>query len=293
MAEIKWIKLATDFFEDRKIKQIRARQDGDAILLIWINLLVLAGLVNDGGLVYLTQGVPYTEEMLAEETKRDLSLVRAALDLFRSLHMIEDTPDGLLISNWEKHQDVEGMERVREQAKLRMRNYRERKRNEVGQKEDRYATVTQPVTLCNTDVTVQNKNIEEDIRYRNVSFSDENDCRTELRQIADKWNELGVSPVKKISSSSSRGKMLCARVREYGLDVVLQAIDNIKQSPFLRGENSHGWMITLDWFAKPNNFIKVSEGQYDRNKPQRKAGPGRESSVDRLARLVREGAFDE
>lgn len=124
--DIKWIKLSTDFFEDRKIKQIRAMPDGDAMLLIWLNLLVLAGLVNDGGLVYLTHGIPYTEEMLAEEMRRSLPVVRSAISLFRTLNMVEDTPDGLLISNWEKHQSVDGMERVREQNRIRQAKKREK-----------------------------------------------------------------------------------------------------------------------------------------------------------------------
>lgn len=128
MGEIQWIKLSTDFFSDRKIRQIRALPDGDAMLLIWINLLVLAGQVNDGGMVYLTQGIPYTEEMLAEEMSRGLPLVRSSLSVFRKLNMIEDTPDGLLISNWEKHQNIDGMERAREKTRERVRKYRERKK---------------------------------------------------------------------------------------------------------------------------------------------------------------------
>lgn len=135
--------------------------DGDAMLLIWLNLLVLAGLVNDGGLVYLTRGIPYTEEMLAEEMRRSLPVIRSAISVFRTLNMVEDTPDGLLISNWEKHQSVDGMERAREQAKIRMRNYRDRKRLETGQKDDGCVTVTQHVTPCYSDVTHQNKNKKE------------------------------------------------------------------------------------------------------------------------------------
>lgn len=289
--EIKWIKLSTDFFGDRKIKQIRAMPDGDAMLLIWLNLLVLAGLVNDGGLVYLTRGIPYTEEMLAEEMRRSLPVVRSAISIFRTLNMVEDTPDGLLISNWEKHQSVDGMERAREQAKIRMRNYRERKRLETGQKEDSSATVTQQITPCYADVTHQNKNkIENKKEEDSLSFSDENDCRAYLRLIAEKWNEIGVNPVKTITAGTTRGKMLLARIREHGLDAVLQAIETAKQSPFLRGENNRGWMITLEWFAKPNNFIKVSEGQYSDN---RSSGGESQSSADRIMQMIQRGDFQE
>lgn len=174
--EIKWIKLSTDFFGDRKIKQIRAMPDGDAMLLVWINLLVLAGLVNDGGLVYLTRGIPYTEEMLAEEMRRSLPVVRSAISIFRTLNMVEDTPDGLLISNWEKHQSVDGMERAKQKTRERVRRFRDREAEKKALPEpeshnvtpcnvtDRYrplqcnVTDRYTVTQCNADVTVQNKN---------------------------------------------------------------------------------------------------------------------------------------
>ena len=46
MADIKWIKITTDMFDDEKIKVIEAMPDRDAILIIWIKLLTLAGKVN-------------------------------------------------------------------------------------------------------------------------------------------------------------------------------------------------------------------------------------------------------
>ena len=295
--EIKWIKLSTDFFWDRKIKQIRAMPDGDAMLLIWINLLVLAGLVNDGGLVYLTRGIPYTEEMLAEEMQRSLPVVRSAISLFRTLNMVEDTPDGLLISNWEKHQSVDGMERAKQKTRERVRRFREREAEKKALPEpespdvtDCNATDSYAVTPCNADVTVQNKNKKENKKEDSLSFSDENDCRANLRLIAEKWNEIGVHPVKTITAGTTRGKMILARVREHGLDAVLQAIEIAKRSPFLRGENNRGWMITLEWFAKPNNFIKVREGQYLEN---RSSGVESKSSADRIMQMIQRGDFQE
>ena len=136
MGEIKWIKLSTEMFGDDKIMQIRAMPDGDAMLLIWINLLLMAGRVNDGGLIYLTHGVPYTDQMLAVTLSRPVEIVQAALKVFSAFRMIEVTPDGLLISNWEKHQNIEGMEKVRAQARKRMADYRERKRIEAAERAD-------------------------------------------------------------------------------------------------------------------------------------------------------------
>ena len=50
MTNVKWIKLATDIFDNRKIKLIERMPDGDSLIVIWLKLLCLAGTVNDSGL---------------------------------------------------------------------------------------------------------------------------------------------------------------------------------------------------------------------------------------------------
>ena len=86
--------------------------------------------------------------------------------------------------------------------------------------------------------------------------------------IIEGWNKLNLSKI--ISIKGNRLNLLNARIKEYGLDKILQAIDNINESSFLKGQNDRGWTITFDWFIKPNNFVKVLENNYiDRkeNKP--------------------------
>lgn len=324
--EIKWIKLSTDFFGDRKIKQIRAMPDGDAMLLIWLNLLVLAGLVNDGGLVYLTRGIPYTDEMLAEEMGRSLPVVRSAISLFRTLNMVEDTPDGLLISNWEKHQSVDGMERAREQAKIRMRNYRDRKRLETGQKEDCCVTVTQQVTPCYADVTHQNKNKKENKKEEiegdnkqdtsppigkaginnegiihdavaeekenvsvNVQAAAAENPKTSVCTLVGKaWNKTGFPKVRSFPVKSPRGEAISALSAQYGTETILAAIEKAKQSEFL---DELGDRVTLDWFLQPEHFQKIIEGQYDRKWERRGGEP--KSGGDWLLEKIARGDFEE
>ena len=103
-----------------------------------------------------------------------------------------------------------------------------------------------------------------------LSVSTETDCQPEAdaKEVVERWNTLGVCPVERVAMSSKRGQMLRARIKEYGIDKVLDAIDNVRESEYLRGQNKSGWTITFDWFVKPNNFIKVLEGQYkSRGKP--------------------------
>jgi hypothetical protein len=74
------------------------------------------------------------------------------------------------------------------------------------------------------------------------------------------WNRLPVTNIKVIKGT--RLTMLRARLKDYTIDEILSAISNIRESPFLLGQNNKGWQITFDWFVKPNNFIKVYEGNY-------------------------------
>lgn len=127
-SEIKWIKLSTGIFDNDKIKQIEALPDGDSLIVIWLKLLVLAGEKNDGGAVYFTKTIPYSDQMLSVAFRRPLPTVQLALRTFESFGMIEIINDFIMLPNWEKYQNVDGMERVREQAKKRMRNFRARQR---------------------------------------------------------------------------------------------------------------------------------------------------------------------
>ena len=98
-------------------------------------------------------------------------------------------------------------------------------------------------------------------------------CRTkDVRRIVEAWNTLGLQQVQKVTGDSKRGAMLRARVNEYGVDKVLEAIEKVRQSDFLKGGSQDGWFITFDWFVRPNNFPKVLEGNYDNkasSKPRR------------------------
>jgi predicted phage replisome organizer len=125
---VKWIKLVTDMFDNRKIKQLRKMPDGDALVVVWLQILCLAGQVNDNGLVYFAKDIPYTEEMLATEFDRPINTIRLALQTFQSFQMIEIVDSILLVSNWDKYQSVEGLEKVREKNRLRQQDYRERQK---------------------------------------------------------------------------------------------------------------------------------------------------------------------
>ena len=118
MADVKWIKLATDIFDNRKIRQIECLPDGDSIIVVWVKLMCLAGNINDSGFVYFTKEIPYTDQMLAAQFNRPLTTVQLALKTFEQFGMIEVIDNVLHISNWEKYQSVDRLAEIREYNRL-------------------------------------------------------------------------------------------------------------------------------------------------------------------------------
>ena len=156
MAEVKWIKLNVDMFDDEKIKIIQSMPDGDALLVVWIKLIALAGKTNDGGYIYISEEIPYTEEMLAVIMNKTPLTIRLAMETFTNLGMIENDTKGIYLVNFEKHQSLDKMEKIKEQNRERKRLQRERQKL---LSRDNTVTCHADVTQCHaTDI-----DIEEDI----------------------------------------------------------------------------------------------------------------------------------
>ena len=124
MAEVKWIKIVTDVFDDEKILMIESMPEADSIIVIWFKLLCLAGKQNNSG-VYQMGRMPYTDEMFSTIFRRPLNTVRLALRSFEQFGMIEIINNTVTIPNWDKHQSLDALEKKRERDRL----YQKERRN--------------------------------------------------------------------------------------------------------------------------------------------------------------------
>lgn len=163
MSEIKWIKITTDIFDDEKICLIDALPDPDAILVIWFKIIVLAGKLNKNGVLAISPNLVYTDEMLATRFKRPLNTVRMALGIFERFGMIEVIEGVITLPNWEKHQNIDGMEKIKEQTRKRVARYREK------QKEFALGNVTGNVTVTDGNALDKelDKELDKDIEINN------------------------------------------------------------------------------------------------------------------------------
>lgn len=273
--EVKWIKIVTDIFDNRKIRQIEVMPDGDSILVIWFKLICLAGRINDNGLVYVTEDIPYTDEMLAAQFNRPLATVRLALNIFQKFKMIEIVDDFLCLPSWEKYQSADRLEKMRANNAERQARYKAKKRAELnaGKQE-----VTSPVTLLVTpsNALEEDRDIDKE-RDIDITSTNVDVCSDDLpeptavqrkpvpyEQIRKLYNDICHSfPACRVLSENRKKAIKARFAAGYTLEDFQELFRKAEASSFLKGKNNRTWMANLDWLIKDGNMAKVLDGNYD------------------------------
>lgn len=192
MGDVKWIKIAVDMFSNRKIRMIESMDNGDALLVFWVKLLALAGQINDGGRIYFTPKMPYSHKALGLYLNTYETIVSQGLQIFKSYDMIEMDEVGIItIANWDKYQNVDGMERIRKQTRERVEKYRAKKKEECNASETSQKSkgATQRNVTGNATVTECNaieEDIEEDKERDNISLTGDN-ARAKEKPVKHKY----------------------------------------------------------------------------------------------------------
>ena len=163
MAEIKWIKITTDIFDDDKILLIESLPDADSIIVIWFKLLCLAGKQNNSGVFLLNDRIPYTDKMLSTIFKRKEATVRLALETFENFGMIEVVDGVITIPNWGKHQNLDAIEKKTEYMRGYMRNYREKQKQIAASSSSDSCKTNSKSNVSQADKNRLDKSKEEDI----------------------------------------------------------------------------------------------------------------------------------
>ena len=128
MSSVKWVKITTDMFDNRKIKYIRKLPEGNNIVLIWVMLLTMAGRCNANGMIFLTENIPYTTKMLADELGFEENTVKLAIEALKRMKMISVDETSFSVIGWQDYQNVDGMDKIREQNRIRQQKLRDRKK---------------------------------------------------------------------------------------------------------------------------------------------------------------------
>lgn len=152
MADVKWIKITTDIFDDEKILLIESLPDAYSIIVVWFKLLCLAGKQNNSGVFVMSNKIAYTDKMLATIFRMKETTVQLALRTFEEFGMVEIVDGVITIPNWGKHQNLDQLESKKEYMRNYMKEYREKQK----------LLTSKPNCKTNGKSNVSEANIEEE-----------------------------------------------------------------------------------------------------------------------------------
>lgn len=260
--KVKWIKLSTTMFEDEKIRLIESMPEADTLLIIWIKLLAQAGKTNASGYIFLNENIPYTEDMLATLFNRPLNTVRMALSIFKKFGMIDiDDNHYINVVNWGNHQNLDRLEKIKEDTRKRVAAHRERKKQQ---------TLSCNVT-CNEEVTDIDKDLDKDLdkdikEKHSPEIIQDNTQPIPYQDIVDYLNTKAKTDYKHTSKKTQ--DLIKARWKEgFELSHFQQVIDT-KTSQWINNTEMCGYLRPITLFGnKFESYLnekpsKESQQQY-------------------------------
>lgn len=259
MADVKWIKILTDIFDDEKMLLIESMPEADSIIVIWFKLLCLAGKQNNSGVFMLNDKIAYTDEMLATVFRRPLNTVRLALKTFEAYGMIEIVDTVYTIPNWEKHQSLDKLETAKEKNRQRVAAYRERQKLLAtgGNDCNENGNVT---SVTGNDIDKNKNRLDEDIEEK----KEKNNKKT-----ASRFSPPSLDDVKAYCYERN---------------------NNVDAERFIDYYTANGWKVgknsMKDWKAAVRNWEKTSDA-----KPAPTQKGGVMSEYERMSAIINGGGF--
>jgi uncharacterized phage protein (TIGR02220 family)/predicted phage replisome organizer len=158
-------------FDNRKIKHLRKLPEGNSIVLIWVMLLTMAGRCNSGGMIFLTENIPYTTKTLADELGFEESTVQLALNALERFEMVVSDQGYFTIAGWTEHQNIDGLEKIKEQNRLRQKKWYDNQKALPRPNVRSNVSLTQPNA---TDIDIEeDKETDKEIYKTVVSYLNE------------------------------------------------------------------------------------------------------------------------
>ena len=255
MADVKWIKITTDIFDDEKILLIESLPDAYSIIVVWFKLLCLAGKQNNSG-VFMMGQIAYTDKMLATIFRMKETTVQLALQTFEQFGMVEIIDGVITIPNWNKHQSLDSYEKKKERDRLYQAERRAAQKALIGKSSDSQTIESSYVAVSEQDKEEEIE-IDKDIEREKIDYNG----------IINAYNEICKSFPSVRTISEARKKAIKARLKTYGMEDFKRLFEKAEASSFLKGKNSNNWAANFDWLIKDANMAKVLDGNYD-DKPK-------------------------
>ena len=259
-------------FDDEKIQLIEAMPEADAILVIWVKLLIQAGKTNANGFILLSENIPYSPEMLSTIFRRPLPIIKFALKVLSDLGMIEmDTRNVINVTNWEKHQNIEGLDKIREQNKLRQAKHRESKSLKNAQN-----LIYSNVTVTQSNATVIEIDKDKELKKHSVDYFESLYTEYFLEfvnllptDVWEKWVDYRKETKHKLTKMTAEAQLKkLLKLNQQGhkpIDIINQSIENGWQGLFevksgIKGSSTTG--------AKPDELAGIVARRFNKEQEQ-------------------------
>ena len=215
MAEVKWIKITTDVFDDEKILLIESLPEADSIIVIWFKLLCLAGKQNNSGVFMMGNSIPYTDKMLATIFRRKEATVKLALETFAQFGMVELIDGVITIPNWNKHQSLDSYEKKKERDRLYQAERRAIQKAIAQKSSDSKSTPSSDIVVSEEDKIRKEEDKKENKKRTpavyyptddllNQTFTDYVEMRKKLKSpMTERAIQLAMSNLEKLSGGDN------------------------------------------------------------------------------------------
>ena len=293
MAEVKWIKIVTDIFDDEKILLIESMPESDGIIVIWFKLLCLAGKQNNNGVFLINERIPYTTKMLATIFRRKEATVELALKVFEDFGMIKIINNTITIPNWGKHQNFSKIEKNKEYMQDYMKEYRAKqkllaeqnsdsdskvnskvnskgvvnaldKNREDKNREDKNSIEESKMSLTSDEMSLETDNLSSDDSLAIASPTPTESKKEVFNNFLNIYNQECTNLPKCLKITEKRkvaiNKCLKEKINE---EVFKQICIKANQSDFLIGENDRNWKADFDFITRSDKAIQILEGKYE------------------------------
>ena len=188
MNKVAWLKIPTDFFEKPTVKRMISEKNGDKAVLLLILLNIYAGETNDNGLVYLTEKISYEARDFAAALHQAVITVKNSLQLLEKYGEIEIYEDGkILVTAFSEEQNIDALDKYKEQNRNRMRKWREKKKNQLKESD-----VT--VTNCHCIEVEKEVEVETDIE-KEEEKDKETEKEAEVKKEERKEEDISSKPL--------------------------------------------------------------------------------------------------
>lgn len=248
-----WLKLKRDFFKRHDIRIIEEMTNGKDYILFYLKLL-LESIDHEGSLRF-SDAIPYNEQMLSVVTNTNVDIVKAAMNLFIELNMIDVLDDQTIYMT-----EVEKLIGSETDSAKRMRDLRTKQKA---------LDSSEKTSQCDTDVTPMLENVTQS-KSKRIEKEIDIELDVDVEKESDDSNGNGTenvdnsvdnSPLEYMGGTLGKGVVLLSQAQrdvlldELGFDAFNHYVKRLATFIIDKQANVKNHYETIRKWAKEDSMI--------------------------------------